>query len=475
MGHPVSSHAAGLLHRTWLLCLACMAGGCGGPVIAADDPIEQTIVRDGKAVLPLVVGPGVEKAAGMLQEHLRLISGVELERRRPSETQRGLFVGLIEDFKNPGVREASSLGPEGFVLRTDARGVHLLGHRPAGVRHAVVTFLHRLGCRRFFPGPAWRIVPKRRTIRGTWNERQVPDFALQRRLWAGFGLDPNNRAAWERWNRFNRMGGPAGIAIGHSWYGLDPKKDFQQHPDWFAQVNGRRQATKPCYSHPSVRRRAIEHAMVQAEKGRAMISLSAPDGLGFCECQRCLSVLQGAKPFKEHRALYGRRPDGRLINVTSETLFAMVNEVAEAVTKKHPNVRFGCYAYSAYSHPPSFKIHPSVYVQITTRYRRTSLTMEQQLKAFSGVTDSLGVREYYSVYQWDWDRPDPNQVRPDWLVPKLRFFNRHGVEAINAEASNNWGPRGLGYYLAANLMWDVDADMALLRRDFIDKAFGPAA
>jgi hypothetical protein len=82
----------------------------------------------------------------------------------------------------------------------------------------------------------------------------------------------------------------------------------------------------------------------------------------------------------------------------------MVNRVAEAISKKYPDVRLGCYAYSAYSHPPSFRLHPNVYIQITTHYRRTSLTLQQQLDEFRRVSGSLGVREYYSVYQWDTDR-----------------------------------------------------------------------
>jgi hypothetical protein len=49
------------------------------------------------------------------------------------------------------------------------------------------------------------------------------------------------------------------------------------------------------------------------------------------------------------------------------------------------------------------------------------------------------------------------------------------VRCINAEASNNWGPRGLSYYLAANVMWDVKADVDALLRDFYASAFGPSA
>lgn len=203
--------------------------------------------------------------------------------------------------------------------------------------------------------------------------------------------------------------------------------------------------------------------------------MSAPDGLGFCECPRCLAVLKGAEPFRDRGALWGRDSDGVLVNVTSETLFRFVNHVAAAVAEEYPHLRIGCYAYSAYSHPPTFKMHPNVYIQTTTAYRRTPLSLDEQLAAWGTKTNSLGIREYYSVFQWDWEEPYPGKVRPDRLKHDLRFYHDRGVTAINAEASNNWGPRGLGYYLAAQLMWNLDADVVELVKDFYHKAFGPAA
>ena len=197
--------------------------------------------------------------------------------------------------------------------------------------------------------------------------------------------------------------------------------------------------------------------------------------MGYCECERCLAVFKGAETFREHGTLFARGPDGVTVNVTSETLFGFINGVAAAVAQKHPEVLVGCYAYSAYSHPPSFKLHPKVYLQTTTRFRRTPLGLEEQIKAFGARTSQVGIREYYSVFQSDWDYPDPGKLTPRQLQADLRFYRSHGVTAVNAEASNNWAPRGLGYYVAAQLMWDVDADVESIVRDFFQKAFGAAA
>lgn len=79
------------------------------------------------------------------------------------------------------------------------------------------------------------------------------------------------------------------------------------------------------------------------------------------------------------------------------------------------------------------------------------------------------------MYQWDWDYPAPGKMTPATLQQDLKQFHRHGITAINAEASNNWAARGLGYYVVSQLMWDVNADVKEILRDFYEEAFGPAA
>jgi hypothetical protein len=428
---------------------------------------EVVLVRDGKAALPIVAG-SVAAPVEELKRTLKEISGGDFE---TTKSGTGIQVGLFSDFGLP----AEDVGAEGFVLRTDGKNVSLLAREAPGVQHAVTTFLHRLGCRWFFPGKTWTVIPTRTTIAGSWNERQTPSFATQRLIWYGFGGYKPCLDELEEWNRHNRMGGPVQVSIGHTWHGLDPEKDFAAHPEWFALVAGKRKNSKPCYSHPDVIQRAIAHALREAGEGKTMISMSPPDGLGYCECEKCQSVFQGGTPYAANGTTFAKRPDGVVVNITSETLFRMVSEVAKAVSEKHPKALVGCYAYSAYSHPPSFKLHPNVFLQTTTAFRRTGLTLEEQLKEYGDRTSQVGIREYYSVYQWDWDGPWPTAVAPEKLQKSLALFRANNVTSVNGESSNNWGPRGLGYYVASQLLWDVKADVRAIVRDFYDQAFGPAA
>ena len=439
--------------------------------------LKAVIIRDGKAAMPLVVGSDRE-AGETLRNVLKRISGAELEIVAPQEGKAGLHVGLLKDFPWLQVKDSETLGAEGYAFRTTPDGsVYIVARDSPGLRHGVHAFLHELGCRWFFPDPVWESIPGSKTIAGSWNDRQTPALTVQRKIWYGFGSYPIPGKDFKVWEQRNRMGGPIAVTIGHTWHGLDPKKDFADHPEWFSEVKGKRQPIKPCYSHPGMIARACEYAVAQADKGATMVSMSPPDGLGFCECERCRKVFQGGEPYAAQGTLFAKRPDGVVVNITSETLFAMVNETAAAVAKKHPKALVGCYAYSAYSHPPSFKVHPNVFLQTTTAFRRTPMSLEEQLETFRKAGAQSGIRGYYSVFQWDGDMPviAKGELALPRMADDLRFYQKQNVQSVNAEASCNWGPRGLGYYLASRLMWNPNDDTKAILADFYEKAYGPAA
>ncbi len=454
--------------------LTTLTHALGVDALAQDAHRHVVLAREGKPALPIVAG-SVDEPVVELRRYLARIVGGEFKSADAKGRPAGIYVGLLSDFPWVKVDQQDKLGPEGFVLRSDGRSVYLLAANPLGVQHAVTTFLHRLGCRWFFPGKAWEVVQRQPTVEGRWDERHTPAFRTQRRIWYGYGAYASGKRDLSAWERHNRMGGPTPVIIGHTWHGLKPDKEFTQHPEWFALVGGKRQPSKPCYSHPQVVQRAIDTALSQAARRPGMISMTPPDGLGYCECERCLKVFKGGKPYRAHGSLFAKRPDGELVNITSDTLFTFINAVAKAVAERHPDTLIGCYAYSAYSHPPSFRLHPNVYLQTTTAYRRTPISLDEQLRAFGQRTTQVGIREYYSVYQWDWDYPNAGKLTPAQLADDLRRFHTHGVTAVNAEASNNWAARGLGYYVASQLMWDVNVDTRAVVTDFYQRAFGPAA
>jgi len=98
------------------------------------------------------------------------------------------------------------------------------------------------------------------------------------------------------------------------------------------------------------------------------------------------------------------------------------------------------------------------------------------LDGWSDKGATLGIREYYSVNTWDRDMPaDARGGNLAYLKRTIPHFNDKGAHFLSAESSDNWGPNGLGYYLAARMLWDVReaARTDELVEDFLTRAFGP--
>jgi hypothetical protein len=274
------------------------------------------------------------------------------------------------------------------------------------------------------------------------------------------------------------MAQPFDVAISHSWIGLDPQTDFTNHPDWFALVQNKRQASKPCYAHPEVIARAIAAALRHFDQkpDSEMVSVSAPDGLGFCTCALCQRQARVTKVYQAHGTDFGRQPDGREGSIASETIFNMANQVAKAVAAKYPGKRIGIMAYSGYAHPPSFTLEPNVYLEVTAGYRRTPLTLPEQMTELGAKSSALGVYEYYDVEQWSWDQPGKARASQlDALQAATRFYYRQNVRSVSGEISNNFGPNGIGYYAIARLLWDATTDVRTVEEAFYRDCFGPAA
>ena len=277
---------------------------------------EITLAADGAARMPILTADTNHPAARELQAVLGRISGAAFDIAPGGPGTNGIHVGKASDFPWLGLDDAvADLGPEGCLVRSDGANLLLLGLGDKGARHAVATFLHELGCRWFFPGDTWEVLPRTETIRGAWNLKQVPSFNIQRHLGYGFGSYPVNGSDKQAWDARNRLGGSIPVSIGHAGHGLTTN-DFERTPELFAMRGGKRVfGSKPCYSHPEFVRRSTERVLREAAAGRAMIPMTPADGLGYCECPLCHEWAQGGEVVWDKGSQFATRPDGKLVTV----------------------------------------------------------------------------------------------------------------------------------------------------------------
>jgi len=327
----------------------------------------------------------------------------------------------------------------------------------------VFVFLESVGCRWYFPDPVWTVIPHKPSLSARVNRMEQPSYVF-RRIWYGWDArTPKLQEDYRAWSRHNLLAWngsplppPFQIDTSHSYTRHVPRELFKDHPEWFALVDGKRQPRQLCISNKTVQDMVIASVLktFRANSNLTMVSVDPDDGGDHCECDQC-----------------------KALGTTSDQVFHLANLVADAVRNEFPEKWVGLNAYSLHSDPPTHPIHPGVFVCVTTRFRNTDLSFEEQLGRFKKLGATAGVYEYFSEYAWDWDMPGAALAGRASMLGDLLHHYRHdlNVTSLDAESSCNWGPNGLGYWVAAKMLWNPNQKTGELTRDFYTNAFGKAA
>ncbi len=435
------------------------------PACAAS-PVSAPIARDGTALLGITVAAdasgAIRQSAMTLAEYLGRITGAEFSVVTGGGSS-GIAVGLPAHF--PELRlEGAWLDPgmferERYLLRSHAQGLYVVGATELAVEHAVWDLLRRLGYRQFFPGKAWEVVPEIRDLAVPVDAEESPDFHT-RRIWYGFGAWDYAEEPYRQWCSRNRTVSPLNLNTGHAYGNIvaSRRADFEKHPEYFALIDGQRQSAaknpKFCISNPGLRKLVVEYANQYFQKNPSAesVSMDPSDGGGWCQCEACARM-----------------------GSTSHRVLTLANQVAESVAPRGKLV--GLYAYNFHSPPPQIRVHPQVVVSVATAFIKGGFTLDEILSGWSAQGATVGIREYYSVNTWDRDLPGRARgSKLEYLARTIPDFHSRGARFLSAESSDNWGPNGLGYYLASRMLWDIDEAKRIpeLVDDFLHRAFGPA-
>jgi hypothetical protein len=422
------------------------------------------LAEDGKALMPIVVASAAHEdtrnAAKTLAEHLQRISGGAFGVEE-GDGSRGIVLGTAGDFpdlvKDAALTSRANTNRENYLLRSEKDRLLLIGNTPQSVEHAIWDLLHRLGYRQFFPGKTWEVVPRSPTLSIDVNAQESPDY-LARRIWFGSGVLPERAAAYEDWCRKNRATSGIVLNSGHAYEAVLHRHaaEFAAHPEYLALVDGERKKPKFCIANEGLRKLVVQDALQQYKEHPEVDSISCEpsDGGGWCECADCVKL-----------------------GSVSDRALLLANDVAQALNADHDGPLVGMYAYNEHSPPPSVEGHPKVVVNVATGFIRGGYTVDQLLAGWEAKVRTLGIREYYSVNPWDRDLPGAARGGDlTYLRTTIAHFYKSNARFMSAESSDNFGPNGLGYYLATRMMWDVGEanNIEALTADFLDKAFGPA-
>ncbi len=432
------------------------------------------LAADGRALMPVVVAEGaserVQAAASDLAEYLGRIAGAQFD-LTVADGASGIVVGTAADF--PARAEGAEFAPdhplkrEEYILRSEPERLLLIGATEIAVEHAVWDLLARLGYRQYFPGERWEIVPSTPDLQIDVDAREAPDYHA-RRIWYGHGTWDYNAEPYQRWCLRNRARSGMALSTGHAYGRIIRAKagQFAEHPEYYALVDGERRLAgqvdgrgniKFCISNPGLRQVVVDYALEHFEQNpdADSVSMDPSDGANWCECDDCAAM-----------------------GSVSDRAVTLANEVAEAVNERFDEKFVGMYAYNVHSPPPSVQVHPNVVISVATSFIRGGYTLDELIEGWQAQGATIGIREYLGVNVWDRDLPGRARGSDlEYVTTSIPDFHAKGARFYSSESSDNWGANGLGYFIAARLLWDVEeAD----RREefvarFLNDCFGPAA
>ena len=433
--------------------------------LAAAEPAQ--LANAGRALLPVVIGEkasaSTKATAAELAGYLTKISGAQFA-VETGDGSRGIVLGAAADFGKLPFAAAFGAGPferEDYVLRSAKDGVWLVGASDLGAEHASWDLLHRLGYRQFFPGETWEVVPEMRELVIEVDAKQSPSFHA-RRIWYNWGMWGYNNEPYRQWCARNRAVQGFKLNSGHAYDAIiaQNRAEFEKRPEWIAQIGGKRELrgdAKLCISNAELRKFVVAWAVAQFKKNpqQDSISMDPSDGGGWCECEACAQL-----------------------GSVSDRVVTLANEVAVAINALGLGAKYvGHYAYNFHCAPPRIRVDPHVIPSATTAFITGGFTFDQVLTGWQKQGATMGVYDYLSVVDWDWNLPRGSAgARPKRVAELLARIHGQGARFYDAESGDCWGPCGLGYYVASRVLWDVreagrvDAIVA----DFLEKAFGTA-
>jgi hypothetical protein len=436
-----------------------------------------TIAQDGRAKAVIVVAADAieseRHAADELAGFLRQITGAEFEiQASRAAGQCNLVVGPDAAKMAEADFSADGLGCDGIVIRTVGNDLILAGGRPRGTLYAVYTFLEdHVGCR-WWSSKASTIPVKPTLEVGRLNIRYVPPLEYRETFWydafdGGWAVRNKSNGHSERLD--DKRGGKHSYAgFVHTFYSLiPPKKYFDDHPEWFSEINGKRthEHAQLCLTNEEMRAELVKNLKerLRDNPDATIASVSQNDWHGNCRCSKCAAIE------KEEGS-----PAGLALR--------FVNAVAEDIEDEFPNVAISTLAYQYTRKPPKItKPRHNVIVRLCSIECSFSKPLsDERNKKFRD--DIVGWSKICNrLYIWDYTTNFRHYILPHpnlrVLGPNVKFFVDHNVKGLFEQgAYQSYGAEmaELRAWVLAKLLWDPRLDGQKLIDEFIAGYYGPA-
>ncbi|MDR3689113.1 MAG: DUF4838 domain-containing protein [Fimbriimonas sp.] len=440
-----------------LLSTLALAGACACAAIRPDTSFVVVDRGVAKTTIDLPAqAPGAERrAAEILRHAVKEMSGVDLPIRFVASpgSEPAIQIGFTS------ATETQTLKADGFSVDVTASAVRIGSGGRKGSIYGVVDLLERhFGCRCF--SPTAYVFPKRKTLRlpiGSYSDQPVNSF---RAINGDFDAN-EDWLDWQRLNNVNEMFG-TGYYV-HTFHRLvPPETHFKEHPEFFAVINGRHDASQLCPSRPEnveIAVETLERAMA-LDPTKQVWSVSQNDNPEYCHCPDCLRII------KEEGS-----PSGPIIRFVN------------AIARRFPHKTISTLAYEfSRSAPKVTRPDANVQIMLCTIELSRSAPIATEPTSASFRQDIVDWGKIsHNIYLWDYTVDFAHQITPfpniKVLQPNIRFFVENNAFQHFQQSNTSPGHEfsELKSYLIARILWNPNADIQAIEREFLAGYYGQAA
>jgi hypothetical protein len=497
----------GILKRNLLgasmICLLAVAA-------QAESESKLKLVTDGKSNYRIYQEPASatlpeKTAAEELKTFLKKVTKADFA---VTSTPEGRFISVGRNAKAErfiGKQVIEALGEEEFIIKSSPDGnIYIVGGRPRGTLYGVFHLLDNL------TGIKWltydyTFIPEKPDLSfPALDIREKPAFKQRYINMCSRHPFPVEDSLWKYRNRYNytayqsdwyqnRLAANKVPKLKSEEYGINldyslpsfchtmprlvpAKKYFKQHPEWWEEINGKRvncgAHSAMCMSNKELIKETAQNAIKYIEKrpNCKYVSISEADTIKeYCQCPKCRELIKK----------YGAK-SGLLLN--------FVNQVAEIIHKKYPDMLVTTLAYIHSEKPPiKIKAGKNILIRLCMWKPYQNLPYNNPLnkpgvqyfsliKKWRQVSPLVGIWDYVTAY-FDNFIPHANLQT---MVPNLKAFHDAGIEYFLAEADHNEGNYRSGesaarIYLISRGLWNPNASTQELLKEFTTAYFGPKA
>src|SRR5690606_21250450 len=304
------------------------------------------------------------------------------------------------------------------------------------------------------------ILPKQKTIIiGKINYKHNPSFSFRSTFFIN-----NADTAYNNWHKTNYFF-EGYHSNAHSFHWLLPaNKYFQKHPEYFALIDGKRNPSQPCLSHPAVYNIMLANLRkeIAAYPHINIWSVSQNDGYNYCHCNICEAVYKKEGGYMGVLLPFVNKFAIAFPNKTISTLAFLFSDEPPKTIKPERNVEI---VYCTWN--------TSRKIPISKSKDERSQQVRRQLKEWKKLTDNILVWDYISNFVHSL-YPFPNLQT---IQPNLEYYRSLQIERMFQQ--------GIGYmqgefselkgYLVCKLLWDINIDREKLTEDFVNHYYGPAS